>query len=481
MVVTAFKDIKFGDSSAEREKSFDPQLLLEGFLDANGYINKVVNGPRFLVYGQKGSGKSAICSRVELISGEDINVKVCDLQRFNYNNFDSMDSNAEAPEIKNIRSWEIILHIALLELFSKDERLNSIGGKDIVKNVLKDLEEVNILPAGDLSTIVNNATKRALKVNAKVIEYTRENQVRFYTNMYDNLRVAVHDSDLSKRSILFIDGLDTVITNKSNQKKILSGLLHAATLINEELHTARINAKIVVLCRTDILDMLNGPNLQKAIDDYGIELDWYQHGADRNDVNLIKMLNLRSKLSLKREVDIFEEFFPDEMSGKETFKFILDYTRYIPRDLIRLMNEIQANYRSPMRKSDFFNAINEYSASYFYGEIRNELHGMVSEDQIENILRLLSQIGKYKMTTSELENKSKTLGIKINLSEILPLLFNIGVIGNIRKIKGQDIFSFKFRERHSNFNPYNEIIVHLALQNTLKIRGGIDVKEVEYD
>ena len=70
-----FKDIEFGMAAAENEKSFKPHLLLEGFLDTYGYINEIRDGHKFLVLGPKGSGKSAIGSKLELLSKQE---NVCD-------------------------------------------------------------------------------------------------------------------------------------------------------------------------------------------------------------------------------------------------------------------------------------------------------------------------------------------------------------------------------------------------------------------
>ena len=483
MNVDRFKSIRFGDSSAESERSNNPKLLLEGFLDTYGYIDEVTSSQKFLIYGQKGAGKSAICSRIELISEKNrYNVKTYTLQRFNYQNFEAMDSHKEAPEIRAVRSWETTLHIALLELFSKDEGLKSNSKTNMVNKVINGLKEINILPAGDLVSIVKKASKSELKINAKIAEYAKETNVEFYTNMYDNLRLAVHDAKLSKKSIILIDGLDSIMTDRENQKRTLSALFSAISQINQELKNYGIDAKVAVFCRTDILDTLNGPDLQKIIDDYSIELDWYPEGALNEDINLIKLLNLRAELSLGCKVNIFEEFFSTHIGEKKTFKFVLDYTRYIPRDLIRLMNEIQKKYKYKMDAIDFFRAINEYSAKYLYGELKNELYGIISEEDIENMFKLLSAMGTYRTSKVKLDSKSKELKITIDLNRVLPLLFNIGVIGNVRVTDAGDRYSFKFRERHSDFNPYDEIVVHLALQNMLKIRGGYtDAKYFEYD
>jgi hypothetical protein len=89
---------------------------------------------------------------------------------------------------------------------------------------------------------------------------------------------------------------------------------------------------------------------------------------------------------------------------------------------------------------------------------------------------------KYRTSQVELRNKAKELGIDVNVENMLPLLFNIGAIGNVRMVNGKDMYSFKFRERRAVFNPKEEIVIHLALQNLLRARGGYEnVKEIDYN
>lgn len=480
-----FKNIKFGNSSAESEKTYSPDLLIDGYLDAYGYPEMIVNGHKFLIYGPKGSGKSAIGSRLELKSDElNINVKQYTLERFNYNSFENMTSNTEAPEIKNARSWEMILHVALLELFTNDSKLRSKSNDVDILKVVEGLKKIGAIPSNDLSSIVKEISKTEITADLKLLKYKKQTDCAYsYNNLCDNLRNAVNNSDLSKKQILVIDGLDAVITHRENQRRILSGLIHASKIINDDLHKYSVNAKIVILCRTDVLDLLEDPNKQKILDDYGIELYWYQHGVPYLDINLIKLVNLRASNSSGSDVDVFKQCFPSKIKGKDSYKFILDYTRYIPRDIIRIMNEIQKVYKPHMADSDFNNAIREYSANYFYGEIKDELAGISKTEDTDAVFRLLSGMSKYRFSRHDLDAKVSELNIKIDLDTMLQLLFNIGAIGNVKvNFAGKDEYSFKYRERYAAYNPKDDIVIHLALQNTLKVRGGYThINEVDYD
>lgn len=171
----SFKDIKFGDIDAKTEKMHTPELLIEGFLDENGYIDKIIKDRFFLVYGLKGSGKTAIGSRIELIaSDENINVDQYTLDNFNYSFFEGMgydlingDETTSKKKlsrkisgVENNRSWENILNVSLLNSFSKDSKLKSKSGNESLKNVIEQLEKLGVLPAGDLYQITKKISKK---------------------------------------------------------------------------------------------------------------------------------------------------------------------------------------------------------------------------------------------------------------------------------------------------------------------------------
>jgi len=95
----SFKKIEFGMAAAEKEKSNSSHLLIEGFLDAYGYIDEIIEGNKFLILGPKGSGKSAIGSKLELLSREMGNyTEQYYLGDFPYRPFSEIIPGKEAPE-----------------------------------------------------------------------------------------------------------------------------------------------------------------------------------------------------------------------------------------------------------------------------------------------------------------------------------------------------------------------------------------------
>ena len=68
-----------------------------------------------------------------------------------------------------------------------------------------------------------------------------------------------------------------------------------------------------------------GTNKNKIRQDYAIVLNWYQDVKDVSSTNLVRLINLRAKTSLKRDVNVFDEFLPEETrEGDPTVKTLLD-------------------------------------------------------------------------------------------------------------------------------------------------------------
>ena len=476
MDANVFKQINFGAIAAETEKEYYPKLLLNGYIDNQGYINKIVKGPHFLVYGQKGSGKSAIGARLLLKSKEmGYSSKLYTLERLNYNSFGKISTSKEAPEVSNTRNWEIVLHIAILNFISSDEKIMKSNKK--IKELIDGLIQIGAIPSKDIFEIVSKVEKKQIGANIKLASGETSTETSFqysYENMYNNLREAVNSIELPNDHFIIIDGLDSVITHRDNQRKVLSGLLHAANLINDELHSYRIPLKIIVLCRTDVLDKLNDPNKQKIVSDRGIELNWYQHGIPLAENDLIQMINLRAKIDLEQEIDVFKEFFPAKIENKDVRKFLLDYTRHIPRDMIDLMTKIRDCCTGPISKNTIIAGINRYSADYFYGEIRDELVGILDDKVVDDLFSILQSMKTYRFTFKDMKATMDEMGIKMDLEQALSQLYDIGGIGTVTKKESNDEYTFKFRDRYSKYCSTDEIVIHLALQNALKARGKLE-------
>lgn len=113
-----FKSIAFGTADANTEKAKNPRLLIEGFLDAKEYISSIMNRDKFLVLGPKGSGKTAIASKLDLLSKETEDLLVKQYYShgdFPFSSFSRLLPSKEAPQTRYHNYWEFLFLTTFLE------------------------------------------------------------------------------------------------------------------------------------------------------------------------------------------------------------------------------------------------------------------------------------------------------------------------------------------------------------------------------
>ena len=477
--MASFKDVKFGEISAEQEKNECPDLLIKGLIDDGGIIQKIVRGNKYLIYGQKGSGKSAIGTRIalEYKDSNKIRPRYCKMNDLDYKMFKQFGTSKESDKSERFsKNWSTILYIAILDMFNRNPSYTNLSKP--AKDAIKYLKNANVLPSDKISSIITKASKNRL-IKIPIGEAGKDSEFRYesHEELHEQLRHAVITSKSKANQILLIDELDEVLSFKSEHYSILSALLHATAQINEYLTDEGVNVKIVLFMRTDMLDKLDYPNKQKVVSGFGEELSWYQEGVQPQDTNLIRLLNQRASLSANTEIhDLFSYFnFPRKYKNKEIKKFILDNTRYLPRDIVLLMHYIQIQCKDKIDEKDLSLAVSRYSSDYFYGEIRDNMAGMIGQTDRDNMLKLFTYLQSYDTTEKNLRELAEKNQLKIDFDRMLPLLYDVGAIGNVSFYndggKTSKRYHFKFRERHSVYNGNLGIVIHLALQNALKVKG----------
>ena len=475
-----FKDINFGMAAAETEKTQYPNLLIEGFLDAYGYIDSILISNKYLVLGPKGSGKTAIASKLELIAKDkqDLFIKSYYLYSdFPHTMFSQLMESDEAPITKYQNYWEFLILMSFLESFSIDSSAMYEDNK-LYKNLIKAMQDVGLIPCQTLTDMVKTAKGDRFKLNIlkfiNIEKYSESQKISHGLDIiFGSLRKVCYSISSKGNHILIIDGLDDILNQQDKQYETISSLIVAADRINRKFKGNNVKAKTVILCRTDLFERLPGPNNNKIKQDYAINLDWYQDVRDPYSTNLVRLINLRAETSLRRKINIFIEFLPISLKRHDiTVKTLLDNTRYRPRDFIQLLNFIQRStkYDKPTQ-DEIWNGIRSYSLDYLMDEIKNELDGYLTSEEKDQSLKLLGVMNKSKFSLSELVEKKKNDNRfkSLDLMKALNALFDCGAISNYRKDpqRDKDINTTKYRNPHVCFDPTEDIKIHWGLVKAL--------------
>lgn len=465
-----FDQVEFGFADARNERTRMPRLLLDGFFDEFGYTRELAAGHKFLVLGPKGSGKSALGGRLQLLGNkaENCHVTLHDLEGFPFDAFTGVLPGKEALDIRLPENWEFILLMCALESLAGDSTV-ATSGRVSVKDAADGLATLGLLPsASGISEVVRKTTQKGeFRLNFAIFEGTVSRETESVPAdtrvMFTVLKEAVYNARFEGEHRIILDNLDYVVTQRQSQLSSIAGLVHAADRLNEKFRERDLDLKVIVMCRSDLFARLPGPNNAKVLRDSSVFLDWYQDVKDPHATNIVKLVNLRGAASLGRKVNVIAEFLPLTIYGDPTIKVILENTRHIPRDIVELMNAIKHYSKGNPTVTDIENGLRRYSLQYFRHEIRDELDGFLEPEQIQAVFRILKIPKARTFPVKQLEEahaQSSELQ-KTSLLAILRRLYDAGAVTNLDRQTGY--YTSKYRNPYSEFDEYQDVAVHRGL------------------
>jgi hypothetical protein len=474
-----FADIRFGFASAEKEGAEAPDLLLGGFLDEEHLTETALAGSPFLFLGYKGSGKTALAEHARLIAERtpDLFVTTTTLDHFSYADFKAIAGGSADQQVRFPIAWAWLLLIALVQSL-QDDAAGVADAPPEYRGLVERLDELGLMPLTDLSLLVATSSKQSFKASLpRLLEYSNErisaSQDLQLHQIVMSLRRAVTAFPTSSRHVVFVDGLDSIVTQKELQFQSLAALMHEASGLNLLFRRSGRPFKFVVLCRTDIFDRLPGANINKVRQDESVSLTWFDAPRDPERTRLLQMVNLRARQSVGREIDVFREFLPSEVSERDTRQVILDHTRHIPRDLVQALRKLQQHAGSAGRLTprQVKSGLRAYSIEYFLPELRNELAGYLDPDDIDKSLTLLTSLQQPRITFADLERTAADLELgPLDLRALVRALFDASCIGTVTEIPGRrPHYTFKYRNPMATIMPGQAMRIHPGALKGLNI------------
>jgi hypothetical protein len=477
-VEARFADIRFGFASAEKEGAEAPDLLLRGFLDDEDLTATALSGSPFLFLGYKGSGKTALAEHARLIAERtpDLFVTTTTLEHFSYGDFKAIAGGSSEQQVRYPTAWGWLLLVALVQSLQEDPAARQAPAD--YRGLVGRLHELGLMPVTDLALLVATSSKQAFKASLpRLLEYSSERlssgQDLQLHQIVMSLRRAVAAFPTDSRHVVFVDGLDSIVTQKELQFQALAALMHEASALNLLFRRAGRPFKFVVLCRTDIFDRLPGSNINKIRQDESVSLTWFDAPGDPGRTRLVRLVNLRAQQTLSRSVDVFDEFLPREISERDTRTFILDHTRHIPRDLVQALRKLQQHGAGPGRLTprQVKTGLRAYSIEYFLPELRNELDGYLEPEDIDKSLTLLTSLQRARITFADLERAARELELgSIDLRGLVRALFDASCIGTVTETPGRrPHYTFKYRNPMATIVPGQPMRIHPGALKALNI------------
>ena len=403
------KGLYIGKPEAEGETTQSGLNLLDFFEDYT-HIEENIQRGYFIVSGRKGSGKSAYAMWLHEKARKSNELYTSIIRK---NEFD-IEAIIQAIPEKNLKfealfEWLILVRLVKMILETgqgtylrqlkslQDFYYKNSGYINIDRYVISEIvanKEVNFSPLkkdyGFISKAFGNKSIKApfyqmveplRKIVTEVLQMEIFKNIHFYV-MFDDLDVKFK------------------LTNPQDQIQLMD-LIRISRRYTTEYFNG-LNAKVIIFIRDDIAERLDGVDCDKnkIFESYDYRINWYEHliaKGNESQLLLRRFINRRlskgfDRLNIPYNHDDPWLSFIDESNNDKTtqFKYILDYTFYLPRDLMLIFKNIEnKDLRLPLSHTDVNLLLKEYSKRKV-GEIRDELlaiYDKTSTDQIFDVLR----------------------------------------------------------------------------------------------
>ena len=277
---------------------------------------------------------------------------------------------------------------------------------------------------------------------------------------------------LPQKLFVLIDGVDDVLRIKKNQLDILSSLIRSIDMLNQNLFQNKVNIKLLLFIREDIINQITDPDLNKIKRDGSIKLSWVDNTDD-----LKQIAELRFKLTGKSENDNWNRIFPNELQGKKSWDALLEHTLYKPRDILQFLCVCQELYpdNDKLTFSEMKSAIKKYSSDYFIEEMKNELSGYIDDILINSLPSTFQRLGSRSFTFEKFmqvineQSNSKTYSEQ-DVRQLVLVLFESGYVGQlINGNFGKTSVVFKYRNPSAMIDYNEKMIIHRGIQKGLSI------------
>ena len=484
------KGLFLGAPEAEAETLNNSAMVLtEVFIEDSNIFNDLAH-EKFIIVGRKGSGKSAIANFIMLSAQNESNVfsdfvkrtdiflqkavQVSEEQHltmdtsilfqwiFLYKMIVLLIKNARLSSQKYINELE--------KFVSQNDSFSVLDQYKITDFITQSNCEIDITPLKDFLKIKGN---NSLKMARKKLPFYE--MIPHLKTVVKSLLWTINQYKDETEYIIFFDDLDNDFkSSESSCKENLLSLIRIVKELNAEFSCYDyVKTKIILLLRDDIKNiLLANADVAKIFASYTTSITWYSdelYKKDPNEIAIKKFIDKRINYAFK-QLGQSKQNCPTicnwEGFVKVSFKDVLDYTFYTPRDLLLFFKPITENeYTIPLTKNSIEDLFNKYCDAVI-DEIKSMLSIFYTYDEINEILNILED---YLLSNDEsYENLRNALNANNRGSDTMDILLNASIVG-WRDYDSRYVY-FKHREKSGEDIPYvlqgnYRITLHRAIKN----------------
>jgi len=479
-----------GCAEAEAEAQNQRMPLVDVYEDHHDIAAQLDN-EKFILIGRKGSGKSAFgtyvcehCKNHPTAFSKFIRKHDYDLELITRG---AKEASVEFNAASFIK-WLVLTQV--IKLFLESEAAKDGKKFNLLEQFLrKNSGYVEI----NRSLVVEEIKRHQFKVSTEFFKRfiagekvksldVKEDRAHF-TRLLPHLEEVVRSILLSPIVLrnensftLFFDDLDLDYLGSETSKSALVELLRTVKSLNLDTF-AGTGAKVIVLLRDDIESELSGfADTGKMLSSYSHRISWVRERelkkSEEKDIRLKRMIDRRIRKACEvagvpcRQDDPWETLvsFRPEQSSKTTFREILEFTLFRPRDLIVFFAPLNDNdYSLPLDFGDVRKLKDAYARA-LVGELKNEMIARYTQVEVDGIFRALPKLRQgtnYSDLLSALREDVPTCDAEL----LAAYLYDRSVIGNIDE---RGLYWFACRSvpgsRGSGINTEFSFVVQIALR-----------------
>lgn len=480
------KDYELGYADATKEYLITPEIFDKAFFDPKNIESKLLNDWNYILVGRKGVGKSAFNSRIQSISKSDNMIVAIplELEDFQYTTFSKASSDKDIEGTKRYyEAWNFLILCHIYKIVYKELGVTEVERfTDIIKFLDKIGFKIESLKnKGEINKTVEIISKLKGGFNSGIIKvefeklfgYQPKSFLEIVSTIVETMLEALSEIFLHNKIFVLIDGVDDILRIKKSQIDILSSLIRSVEKLNKNFYSEKINIKILVFLREDILNKASDPDLNKIKRDGVIHLSW---GND-NTEDLKQIVELRLNMSKIDNTITWEDIF----KNKRSWEYMIKHTLHKPRDVLQFLVTCKSLYpnNESLNEKEIKIALKSYAKDYFIEEMKNELSGFIDDEVISLVPALFQRIGREPFKVDELQmileeqtTKLKSDSLTIT-KQLLLVLFEAGYIGQAIKTNRNPRPSiiFKYRNTGANIDYSLKFLIHQGIIKGLGINA----------
>ncbi|WP_157987630.1 P-loop ATPase, Sll1717 family [Jiangella endophytica] len=478
-----FRSLYFGLAAAENEVAKDPERFRRTYFDRWSLAEKVADHERFLILGPKGAGKSAAAAFVSLkweaqLGEPSIFAKHVDFDELNRTQspLTSLDHKLVSGEMNSMTdaAWKLFLSVRLLESLLSDPA-SSISRDPQAIRLLSDLQEAG-LASDDYPKVLRRVRERRALIRVPFGEFGRsssDTETLSPGQVGDAVLRLILQATTPNRHLLAIDGLDKAISENPAYWQTLAALVRVAdTLRREASKISQCHIYVMVMCRSDVFRHTQFADAPKIAADGAVHIEWHAEAADPREVLLWEYLARKAEV----DADFLLACLPRSVRvGKqggavEALRYVLEFTRYTPRDISQLFNTLQEVAGGHQLSGRFVRAAaDRFASNHFLSELIAEAVGLLPSRVVASLDGVLGSLPARKFDLNDLEAGINEEGLAdvISARELGEYLFLQGAIGNYDQSSGY--VQFYHRRDTYKFKRRGSYILHNAVVYALNV------------